>query len=363
MNSVIVEKGTKKARYLELFDSFRQKIEDGQLPPGSQMPTFVELRAREGVSRSTVEQAYSRLEQQGLIRREQGRGTFVASRDSQLTRQIGFIGTSFRYRHNFAHAANLVDGIESVLQREQLSLLLLRDDDTSGLERVDGILLCSGRPLSVTEEIAARLPAHVPCVSMLMPIPGMPCVRADDYGGGQLCARELIARGHRRISALLQYSEIHGRMRLRGLSDEMTEAGIVSEANWFRDPHIRNGTEGYRHWGRTAMNLWLADGWRKMGCTAIFVQNDIAAIGVIDALREAGLRVPEDVSVVGFDGTDICDLCSPSLASVQVPHQQIGSAGMELLWQQIRTGISQESHTVFPCTFRPGGSLGPAPAV
>ena len=107
------------------------------------------------------------------------------------------------------------------------------------------------------------------------------------------------------------------------------------------------------------MSDWLRSGFKKLGCTAVFAQNDLAAIGAIRALQEAGLRVPEDVSVLGYDGTQVCRLFSPTIAAVAIPLHKIGATAMELLTRQISSGKASNETIVLPAEFQPGGSVAP----
>ena len=92
------------------------------------------------------------------------------------------------------------------------------------------------------------------------------------------------------------------------------------------------------HAGRVAMSRWLEDGWRESGCTALFAQNDDTAWGAIEALRAAGFRVPDDVSVIGFDGTQSAMFCNPKLTTVEVPLQQMGREAVRLLLRRLACG-------------------------
>src|SRR5690606_19753497 len=120
--------------------------------------------------------------------------------------------------------------------------------------------------------------------------------------------------------------------RREGYRAALCEAGIEPRHEWER--LLWNWGEFVLR-GRRGMKDWFADGFSKTGITALLVQNDRAAIGAIQALQQAGLRVPHDVSVVGFDSTDECELSSPRLTSVHVPLAEIGNAAVEMLMQQI----------------------------
>ena len=84
------------------------------------------------------------------------------------------------------------------------------------------------------------------------------------------------------------------------------------------------------------MAEWLDKDWKRSGLTAVLAQNDEVAIGIMDAIRAAGLRVPNDISVIGFDGTEEGAHAKPELTTVAVPLEKIGATAMELLLRQVR---------------------------
>ena len=109
------------------------------------------------------------------------------------------------------------------------------------------------------------------------------------------------------------------------------------------------------------MELWLEHGWRELGCTAIMAHNDSTAIGVMRALGKAGLRVPEDVSVIGFDGTPLCEYSTPPLTTVEVPLHEIGARALQLLQEQIHDRNVVPERVILPVRFKPGQSVAPLP--
>ena len=147
-------------------------------------------------------------------------------------------------------------------------------------------------------------------------------ILADNVGGAQAVARTLIAQGHRMIGViggppLLTTT----RDRLDGFCDVRREAGLslpplhIVEADFTRD-------------GGYAAALELSA--RAPGITAIFALNDPMAVGTLSALRERGMRVPDDISVVGFDDIPMARDTTPTLSTVHVPMVEMGSRAMEL---------------------------------
>ena len=345
---------SKVPRYQELVESISDQIRSGELLPGSRLPSFTEMREQQGISQTTIVKVYSHLEQEGLIRREPKRGVFVAPQERARTGQIGFIGSAFSQRKQLPYAAHTVEGIEAVARRENLRIVLLPYDRPMEPGVVDGVLLESIHP-----RIEEFLPAGLPAVTLIDSVEGLPSVVADDFNGARLGMRRLVALGHRRIAALLQKSALSVHMRAAGYRAGLEEANIPFEEAWLHDSKLAMTPAGYRTWGYESMRQWLAGDWHSLRCTALFVQNDMAALGVLDALREAEIRVPSDLSVLSFDGTEVCEYCWPSLAAVEVPLEKIAIAGMELLLRMIGGEKVEPAITMLPPTWKEGGSIAP----
>jgi DNA-binding LacI/PurR family transcriptional regulator len=124
--------------------------------------------------------------------------------------------------------------------------------------------------------------------------------------------------------------------RLAGYHAALHEAGIAPNPKWIRHLTTGQGQEALRIVARLDMAKWLSKNWRHNGVTAILAQNDEFAIGIMDAIQEAGLRVPDDISVIGFDGTEESERAKPPLTTIVVPLEKIGATAMELLLRQMR---------------------------
>ena len=114
----------------------------------------------------------------------------------------------------------------------------------------------------------------------------------------------------------------------------LRNAGIDLDPRWMRELEWQRSYEVdsfFRSSGRETMRLWFQQDWRELGCTAILAQNDETAIGMIEAFREAGVEVPSQVSVVGFDGTEVSTFVRPRLTTIEVPLKQIGITAVRKL--------------------------------
>jgi LacI family transcriptional regulator len=345
-----------KPYYRQILDELRSQIEQGTIAPGARLPSFTEMRVQRGASQATMERVYNELEQDGLIVRERGRGTFVSYQaERSRTGFIGFLGREFSYRGQFRHSAELVEGIEEVLHREGWRIALLNEASPVGWDKVDGVLISGGD----IQQLNRSLPAGLPRVSVWRLAEGMLSVVADDYGGARMAVQHLLELGHRRIATIMQTSETLLRLRFAGYQDALRDAGIEAEPAWLLDPQMQMPQGGYREWGKLAMQQWMREGWKESGCTAIFVQNDVAAMGVIEALQEADSSVPDDVSIISFDGTVVCDYFNPRITAIQVPLHQIGVDATEALVRQIKGIARKEATLMLPTRFKPGGSTAP----
>jgi len=164
--------------------------------------------------------------------------------------------------------------------------------------------------------------------------------------------------GHKRI-AFLQDSDLGSvsRQRLAGYRDALAETGIVTNESWVRFLDEQDRLGSYRASAEVAMTQWLENDWRETGCTALVAHNDETAIGAIKALREHGLRVPRDVSVIGFDGTELSELSTPSLTTVKVPLKKIGAAAVQMLAEQMEAGkVGEPQNIILPVKLKMGES-------
>jgi DNA-binding LacI/PurR family transcriptional regulator len=147
-------------------------------------------------------------------------------------------------------------------------------------------------------------------------------VGATNWRGGQAATRHLIALGHRRIAMISGPDEVQCcRARLAGYTSALLEAGLPMDAGLVvRAPLTREG--GY------AAARTLLTGPDQPG--AVFAANDLQAFGVYRAAREIGLRIPEDLSVVGFDDLPVVAWADPPLTTVHQPLTEMAVAATEL---------------------------------
>lgn len=354
----------KQPKYLWLAALLRGQIESQQLKVGERLPTFTEMCNKHSVTIGTVERTYNFLEQEGIIERQRGRGVFVAHPQRELTGNIGFIGSASMQPEPVPYYAHLLSGMQQALGEHQQELLYLGTDLSWRAEssaKVDGVLICN---IEDVESIVREIPADLPRVSMFRFAEDLTSVGIDDSRAALLAMRHLLDYGHRRIACLMERTPSDSHRRYTGYCEALQKAGITPDPRWARlTTTMKPTTTGhpYREWAQHHMRAWLREDWEELGCTAILVQNEVAALGVIQVFQEENLAVPQQVSVMGFDGTEICDLITPRISAVSIPLEQIGVRAMEILNRQI-AGKSMEAESIMlPVTIRPGESVGPPP--
>ena len=206
-------------------------------------------------------------------------------------------------------------------------------------QHVDGVLLIS---LHADDGLSRTLEARgVPTVCGGRPEAGSPPVVVDveNRTGGRLAVAHLLARGRRRIGVVAGPLDMSsGRDRLQGARDAMTAAGL--------DPgDLRVVPGDYSEAsGEVGMRALLTTGPTP---DAVFAASDLMAVGVLRVLREAGLAVPGDVAVVGFDDAPVCRHTEPELTTVSQPVVEMGSVMAGLLIDRI-AGRAVPAETVLP---------------
>jgi DNA-binding LacI/PurR family transcriptional regulator len=216
--------------------------------------------------------------------------------------------------------------------------------------RIDGVLAIS---LAPTDREARRLSAErVPIVLLDRSHPTLPAISIDDVEGGRMAAEHLLALGHRRIAFLGDREEnLFGfdssAHRREGFLAALEAAGVPIAPEWIlRKQHGRDHA-------RVAAAALLAQDPRP---TAVFATSDVQAIGVLEAAQAAGISVPEELSVIGFDNVEAAGYTG--LTTVAQPLEEIGALGADLLLRSL-SGEAVESRRM-PLAVVKRASTGPA---
>lgn len=230
--------------------------------------------------------------------------------------------------------SEVLRGMSDVAAENQFRLLLLNADLSFEKERdcfallreqqVDGVIYASGMVTPEHREIFQQLGRPVVLCATYDPDYPFPAVLVDSHIGGVLALEHLIELGHREIAIIRgpQADQIAGRPRWQGYESAAARAGIELRPEWVLEGDFRLES------GYDAMARLLAG---DRIPTAVAAGSDLMAIGAMGAVLDHGLRVPEDISVVGFDNIAMSGAIRPRLTTVGQPMYDLGARAVSLL--------------------------------
>jgi LacI family transcriptional regulator len=197
-----------------------------------------------------------------------------------------------------------------------------------------GAIFCLGDEMSpILPELQRAVEEGVAVVLVHSPMPSVPTVCADNRQGGRLAAQHLLDLGHLEIGVVSALPLDEGMAdREGGFMDGLRDAGRAVDRSAVPVSYGNHQIEG----GRLATAELLEHGPQL---TAIFVLNDLMALGALEAARSAGRRVPADLSIVGFDDIPFAALANPPLTTVGQPIRQLGEQAADLLLHVIEHGM------------------------
>ncbi|WIB63208.1 LacI family DNA-binding transcriptional regulator [Curtobacterium sp. MCBD17_040] len=242
------------------------------------------------------------------------------------------------------HAGRIILGAQNAARRHGLTLVIInteRDDVAANAtalirQQVDGVLYATmfHREITPPTELDG-IPTVV--IDSTDRTGTHPAVAPNERGGARAAMQELLTHGHRRIGFMNNVDDVPAtRERLAGYRESLQQAGIaIDEALVHAAPSESPG--GYE---AARALLGLAD-----RPTALFCYNDRMAMGAYRAAAEMGLRIPQDVSIVGFDNQEIiAEGLFPALTTVALPHYEMGEWALERL-VQLQGGSPADDHT------------------
>jgi len=219
-------------------------------------------------------------------------------------------------------------------------------------DRADGLLVVSTNPPDL--EVERINAAGLPCVLVDAVHASLPSIAVDDVAGGEMATRHLIELGHRRIALIgdppPEFRFDWSRDRTRGYEQALSRAGID-----VRPEYVREGTR-LLHVARGIAAELLALPERP---TAVFAASDTQAIGAIEAARARGIRVPEELSVIGFDDIEVASYVG--LTTVRQPLFESGRRGAELLLRALSGRQVDVRTELLPLELVVRSTTGPVP--
>ncbi len=273
---------------------------------------------------------------------------------SKQTRTFGLLINDL---HN-PYFPGVADGVKRAADARGYRLLLNSaflddDDERNALEtfidfRVDGIILTGSRVAPAAIERAA-LSTPIVVVSRPMRSRTVDTINNDDRLGATVAVEHLIGLGHRHVWHIDGGRGAGAAQRRAGYESTMHRHGL--------EPHVVSAafTEGS---GAKAAQRAIGSG---LPITAVFAGNDLSALGALDAIEAAGMRVPDDISLVGYDNTFIAALRHVALTTVDQARERLGQLAIEALIERIEQGRTEAVHHVIAPSLVIRGTTAPPP--
>lgn len=335
---------------------FRWQVASGRIDPGSNLPVIAELATELGVSVHTVRAAYRQLADDGIVSISRGSRTRVLGYDRNRASigndfhpsySIGVMVPAFtdyyaHYLQALSQEAELEGWLPIICQTQHYDAQVVsRHLDQLFSRNVDGVILIhfgaagDEAVVSVVESSSALRPfvfvdsANIGMGSHIL---------ADRASDAYAATMHLVEHGHSRVAYVAPPADSSSNLLGAGYSQALAAANLRSDDRLIApvpDFSLEAGA-------KATTQLLLAE----QPPTAIFCAGDILALGAISAIHERGLRVPQDIAVMGYGEIPLARLAAPSLSTVRLPADELGHEAIRTLRQAVQDGEPQPPVTV-----------------
>lgn len=340
-------------KYLVIEQHFMKNIYSGAIKYMEQIPTENEITQTFNVSRHTVRKALDNLENNGFIKREQGKGTFCCySIEKKASRNIAIITT---YISDYIFPG-IISGIEDVLSSAGDTLSLFNTNNDKNKEReclkkvidgnFDGVII--EPTLSALENVNISYFKElekngIPYVMFHAKYDELDCsyLGMNDFDGGYIGTKYLLQLGHRKISGIFKSDDMQGVNRRLGYVKALQEFGV--ELNYdLLGNYTTKELNSYAY--EFASNVLS----RNEKPTAFFCYNDAIAFQVLQAARDCDLKVPEDISIIGYDDSSLATATEVKLTTIKHPKIDMGKKAARMLLDIIERKVDKNNYIYKP---------------
>ncbi|QAA33343.1 GntR family transcriptional regulator [Clostridium manihotivorum] len=346
---------TKVPKYMQIASFFKKEMEEGRIAYGDQLLTENEIVDKFSVSRHTVRQAFMELENNGYIKREQGKGTFCSYSEKNKSNEQKTIAVLTTYISNYIFPS-IISGIEEVLSSAGYNLLLYNTNNEKQKEKeclekiiengVSGLIVeptmsaVDNINVDYYRELEKRNIPYIMINSKYKELNG-PFIGMDDEEGAYILTRYLLQIGHKNIAGIFKSDDLQGLNREQGYVKALKENNIsITNHNIGK-----YNTKEKEYFPQEFTNGLLR---RKDRPTAILCYNDQIAVQALQAIREEGLRVPEDIALVGYDDSYIATATEVKLTTIRHPKEDLGRKAARMLMDTIEGKANHGSYIYKP---------------
>ncbi len=334
---------TQGPKYQQIVQWLSENMNNGTYRQGERIPSEHELSSQFGLSRQTVRHAIDILEQQGKVKRVRGSGTYVdqGSRRVHSERHMN-IAVISTYVDRYIFPA-VMRGLEAVLSQNGYTMQVsftgnLVEQEGDILQRIlekkkiDGLIAEPAKSalpnpnLNYYRELTDK---GIPVLFFNSHYPqlDLPYVSLNDEMAAGRAAEYLIRSGHKKIAGIFKCDDGQGHLRYTGYTRAMQEAGLKSDGKrviWIDSEDLNN------------MSEWSDYLFRRLdGYTAVVCYNDEVAYKLANICQEKGVSVPDQLSIVGIDNSDLCLMGDIPITSFRHPMKELGEKTAQNMMQLI----------------------------
>lgn len=299
-----------EAKYLTVQNWLKSEIYKGNYPNGSKLPSENELMQRFGYSRQTIRQALHNLEEQEIVKRLKGSGTYVDHPQTPPEREVKSFGVILN-NLNEPGQLEIMRGIEQTLTKNGHSLTLAvtynRHDKENAVlnsmmdSKLDGLIVEGTKTAVVNPSHAMynKIRKHVPCVflhSTPMAL-NIPAVSLNDFEAGYIAAKHLIEKGHKKIAAILRADELPAHRHYCGYVRALGEANIPFSDNYIFWYGYEDLDDAFEYVLNRIFFKYFS------GCTAIICYNSRVVRRLLKFLQHIHVKPFDDISILSLEST------------------------------------------------------------
>lgn len=330
--------------YEQVESYLRAQITSGALNSGDMLPSVKELCEHfGGINHLTVRQAIKRLSDDNLVRSVQGRGSFV----TQTRVREGHIAIVLPHLEDTLFI-RIARGAQEAFEQGGVRSLILDSRGSDATEAghianlkdlpIDGALIFPMPNTDLAEQVLKLKMSgfEFVLVDRYFEAMELPCVGVDNFDGGYQSARHLARQGRRHVAWLGEMRSTTGRRRFDGVLAGLNDQGIACPGGLIKTIDVPPDApapylQSVRELTRTAVAQLVSN----PKVDALVCSSDPIALIALEYLRESGLRVPEDVALIGFDDIPEAAHSSPPLTTVRQPMMQVGAQAAIMLMERM----------------------------
>lgn len=338
--------------YEKVAEKIQSQIEDGTFQPGERLPSIKALCQSHQVSNITIRAALKQLVTKGYLESRPRSGVFIRERSNRTPRLrgekvIGLLVTAM----DTQFFMDIIRGVEGGCQKAGYRVLIANSKNEAELEarhlrdfsrEVSGLVIAPVTGKGNYAAYSVLLQKEVPFVFVDRYVMRLsaPLVATDNEAGGFLAAKHLLKEaGRDKVFVLCGRSATSIEERLRGYRAALDQAGIAFDPERVRCSSLEHDAAGY------VLTQEIVEKFPGVVPFGIFAMNEYMALGAYAALREASLKIPQDVAVVSFDDA-LAPFLDPPLTTVRQNPHAMGKSAVEVLLDVIRYGSAHSAPSV-----------------